>query len=351
MIAASHIAELMTFETPVSSVVSLFLEVADHSLPSRSFRRLVAEASERKLALGAEHEEDLARIESFLAEPLPSDCRGLAVFSSRRFGLWRPCKLSLPVRDRLSVGTRPRMGPVLSVASHFQRYGVVLADAAKARFVEYFMGRAAECGGMTARESSSAGSGLQAFVKACGRAVERVSVGRLWDRVVLAAPPPLLGLLAGRLRAGPTQILDADPGLLSDADVSVVRERLREREGWDRRSREAGQIERLLQTAVAGGPAVIGLSAVLSALERGMVRILFVRDGFARMGRLCGSCGALSLTSGRCLACGHPTAVVFNVVEEMIQRAIDRGCGVVRLLHQGPLDPPVRVAAELAAPS
>jgi hypothetical protein len=104
---------------------------------------------------------------------------------------------------------------------------------------------------------------------------------------------------------------------------------------------------RLLDLSRSGG-AVLGLDGTLRALRRGQARLLLARDGFAKMGYLCPRCGELSLGFSRCPACNAAMAVIFNIVEEMIQRALDAHCEVIRLLNDSVLDGMGHIGAELS---
>jgi peptide subunit release factor 1 (eRF1) len=178
--------------------------------------------------------------------------------------------------------------------------------------------------------------------------LDGLSRNRDFSRIVLGGPPEAASRLAGHLRTELQQTLILDESLTPDAPAAAVLERISSCEGEARKVRESVLAHRLLDLAASGASAVLGLERTLQALRRGQVRLLLLRDGFAKMGHLCPRCADLSVSDPRCPACNGPTETIFNVVEEMIERAFDAHCEVVRLLHPSPLDNLGHIGAELS---
>jgi hypothetical protein len=259
-------------------------------------------------------------------------------------GLWQACPLPETVKPMLRMADRPYLAPLLSIVDQHQRFGVVLPGGRRTRFLEVFMGQV--------KEHEELALELRGLGPAQGRSVaerlDALSRNREFSRIVLGGPSEAASRLAGRLRTELQQALILDESLAPDAPAAAILKRISSCEGEARKVRESVLAHRLLDLAASGGPAVLGLERTLQALRRGQVRLLLARDGFAKMGHLCPRCGDLSVAYPRCPACNGPAETVFNVVEEMIERAFDSHCEVVRLLHPSPLDNLGHIGAELS---
>jgi hypothetical protein len=344
MLSAADFSELLKLHAPVSGIVSLYLPVDQRRTHVRALSNLLRMCPLEDPAF-AEVSEDLKRLDEFVGLGFaPEGWRGLAVFSCKRLGLWQACPLPETVKPVLKMADRPYLAPLLSIADQHQRFGVVLAGTRRTRFLEVFMGQV--------KEHEELPLEPQATAAAQGRLVaerlDALSRNREFSRIVLGGPAEAANRLSMHLRTELQQSLILDESLAPDSPGADVLARITSCEGEARKVRESVLAHRLLDLAASAGPAVLGLERTLQALRRGQVRLLLVRDAFAKMGHLCPRCGDLSVTDPRCPACNGPTETVFNVVEEMIERAFDAHCEVVRLLHPSPLDNLGHIGAELS---
>jgi hypothetical protein len=344
MLSASDFSELLKLQAPVSGIVSLYLPVDGRRVHVRSFAKLLRLCPIEDPRLG-EVSADLKRLDSFVGLGFePESWRGLAVFSCQRLGLWQVCPLPETVKPILRIGDRPYLAPLLSIADQHQRFGVVLPGEERTRFLEVFMGQVKE---HDALDLELRGLGAPQG-RALAEAVDNLARGRGISRLVLGGPSARADRLSAHLRTELQQLIIVDESLGPDAPAAEVLRRIGSCESEARKVRESVLAHRLLDLAASGGPAVLGLERTLQALRRGEVRLLLVRDGFAKMGHLCPRCADLSVSFPRCPACNGTTETVFNVVEEMIERAFDSHCEVVRLLSPSPLDNLGHIGAELS---
>ena len=344
MLSAANFSELLKLHAPVSGIVSLYLPVDQRRTHVRAFSNLLrmCPLEDPKFT---EVSEDLKRLDEFVGLGFePELWRGLAVFSCKRLGLWQVCPLPEPVKPVLRMADKPYLAPLLSIVDQHQRFGVVLAGERRTRFLEVFMGQV--------KEHEELALDLHGMGPAQGRAVaerlDSLARNREFSRIVLGGPSSAADRLAAHLRTELQQSLILDESLAPETPAAAVLERISSCESEARKVRESVLAHRLLDLAESGGPAVLGLERSLQALRRGQVRLLLARDGFAKMGHLCPRCGDLSVAFPRCPACNGATETVFNVVEEMIERAFDAHCEVVRLLFPSPLDNLGHIGAELS---
>jgi peptide subunit release factor 1 (eRF1) len=220
---------------------------------------------------------------------------------------------------------------------------VVLAGPDRARFLEVFMGQSREYEDLTMM--------LPGLGPAQGRAVaeklDGLARNQEFSRIVVGAGAEASQLLASSMRTVLQQNLIFDETLHAGTPEPEVLDRIRTCEDSARKVRESVLAHRIVDLSRTGA-AVLGLDQTLRALRQGHVRMLLARDGFAKMGYLCPRCGELSLGFNRCPTCNGAMAAIFNVVEEMIQRALDAHCEVVRLLNESVLDNVGHIGAELS---
>lgn len=340
MILAEQLRELLAFRCPEPSVLSVQLAIgaSDH-------RRALGGALQALRPVDtAARLEDLKRVEQFVEHDYqPGSERGLVLFSAKRRGLWRVCPLPEPVKTRIQIGQRPSLAALVNQSDQYHRYGVAVLGGSRARFLEIFMGRHRE---YEERRPQNGRAG--SFVGDTASAIERLTRSQGFDRIVLCAPSELESAMVDRLRPVVQNNLILDQTLTTSMPAEQIARRVQTAEAEARRVRESVLAHRLVDEAGAGPRAVLGLARTLWSFENAPIRSLFVRDGFAKMGRCCAGCGRLSLLDGKCVSCGRPTVAVFNVVEELAQRALDRNAELVRLLHPSPLDNHGHIGALLA---
>ena len=117
-----------------------------------------------------------------------------------------------------------------------------------------------------------------------------------------------------------------------------------------RESKQAALVRGFLKDLPRGG-AVAGLEAVATALQQGRVRVLLVRDGYAKLGRCCPSCGRLSVDHRSCPRCFRATLTLLDVVAELAERAAAAGVKVVRVGADPGFDAAGRIGARLSVPA
>lgn len=339
MILSRHLHDLIAFKTPQPAVLSVHLNLEDRRPADVALRAARKLWSEDKLTSIAD---DWAAVEQAVREHARMNERGLAIFSSKRFNLLRVCALPQPVRTKITLDAKPNLLPLLNQADQHLRYGVLIVRGAEASFYEYFMGRLRELPEQMLRagESGSAAALMSAAATRADQLARQLGLQRL---IVAARPNVERGLVDLLHRTLQDNIIVDN--LLIDLPAEEIRSRIALAEDQARRVRETVLAHRLMD----GGPghSAVGLRATLQAAEHRRLKTLLVRDGFAKLGRRCLSCDRLSLNDPKCVMCTGATETVFNLAEELIERALDQGAEVFRLQHQTPLDNLGSIGAEL----
>ena len=77
-----------------------------------------------------------------------------------------------------------------------------------------------------------------------------------------------------------------------------------------------------------GGRAVTGVKNTLKSLNRGEAQTLLVTRHFSKTGRICPKCQFLYIDEVRCPSCFIKTNPLVDVIDEAIEKAMDKNCQV-----------------------
>ena len=119
---------------------------------------------------------------------------------------------------------------------------------------------------------------------------------------------------------------------------ALVKEQLIGLEGVAVAEHEVARIQELLDTAGAGGPAVLGIAEVLAAANAKAIDRLIVSGSFTKAGAVCESCGWLSRNGTSCPVCGSVTRPTDDLVDEIIEATIGESGEVLQVSVASALD-------------
>lgn len=340
---AERLDALTEWRSSEKNVASLYLPVDSAGAYPSGLSRLIRDATEidadlRRLS------HDLESIERFVrGRFVPGARRGVCVFSCLKYGVFEAFSSPEPFAPSLTAGRQAALGPLTALRRHYPRFLVLLADDRSARFLEVHLGEWEEL-------ESLPGDFMSGGLDALAARAEHWRRRRRADRLVLGAAPRLQEALEARLS---TELLDQlilEPVLSPDRPNEAVTERVAHNEREARKVRENVLVQRFLDDLSDGG-AVAGLEAAAAALQQGCARLLLVRNGFAKMGRCCPSCGRLSVSHRSCPWCFRATEPVIDLVSELTDRAAAAGVEVFRVDDSSRFDAAGRIGVCLAAPS
>lgn len=325
-------------------VTSLFLDVDGRRRPSaedvdnavaRLHRRARRAADQLGSHAVAGLEADLAAITGLLAGGVDrATVKGLAFFACTGDRLLRALELPVPVRDRVTLGSRADVRPLVEILDRARRYLVVLVDRQDSRLIHARLGRIEEQPGPTdpverqvdtdvevgsweRRHQEAALRHLRKVAAAIVHDVELNPVDAIivggsqeaMDGLVPLLPPALTGLIVPRsglpVRAGRAELT----GVISEVDALT-----------EQVHQEAVLVD--LRDRIGTGKGAAGLAATLEALADGRVATLIVKPGYVAVGARCPSCGHLGIGVHSCPRCGSITEVVDDVVDAAIDRAL-----------------------------
>jgi peptide chain release factor subunit 1 len=374
MIRQEDLKRLAELEGKAGPVVSLYLNVT----PPRPFKTelhsLIHEKRESLAKAGIEREL-LREIDGLLEEirgyvdglPPLEGTRLLVIFAAPD-GFRQEYRLPVALPSRLYVEQGPYIRPLVALLEEFDRYGVLVVDARKARLFTLYLGEVEEHSGVFVSDTPSwisegegraargpLGGGIGAWAGWREPKIQRHIQDHVhrhlketsartfqlfkrlgFEKLIVGAPqgregkifPLLERHLHSYLRERLAGVFAGDPDMpleeLKQRALAVARDH--------ERRREEELVRRLLaESSRPDGLAVVGLEPVVSALMLGQVHTLVVAADFHPAGRVCPADHYLSLTEDRCPLCGRELVQVEDFVEELVEEAIAQGAEIAHV--------------------
>lgn len=358
---ADEIESLLSFRGDPFPVSSLYLTLDRARDPQRgyvaSLKNLVREAARHPAAadLGRDErrslEEDWAAMLEAVEGARGFDAPAVAVFACSGRGFWSSLNLPAPVENRLQVGSRPYVGPLVRLRSAHGAGLVLIVGRDRARLLRVREGRAIaeerwesdvprrvkEAGWLSWNEKRIDHHVLDHLHRHLKDSVSRLAArfrqgGSDWivaggsdePRALLDRhlPPDVAAALIGRV--------DVPVEAPSHEILALVSDEERKR----REARLKGLFTRL-EAAAASGWGALGFTDTAAAVGRGAVEVLLLSPELHAPGYRCRACGMLAAeetraASARCPGCSGEAAMgVGDVHEELICDALNGGAEVV----------------------
>jgi peptide subunit release factor 1 (eRF1) len=291
---------LARFQPPPSAppIVSLYLNTqADERGRDRVARFVQDELRDRVRGLRghsgikASLEQDVARIDAYLARELRPESNGVAIFSCAGANLFEAQQMEAPFpRHQLHLGPVPHLYPLALVCDLFPRYAALVADTHTARILVFALNRrvdAALVENEKTRRTSGSGWAQARFQRHIDQhrlqhAKEVVSrleeVVRADDirQIVIGGDEVIVPLLRAHFPPHLANlIVDTLPLGIGTPDHEVLQRTLEAIRQGDARTDQA-LVEQALDGQSAGGLGVVGLEPTRAALGRSQVHILLV---------------------------------------------------------------------------
>ncbi|MDQ7030004.1 MAG: Vms1/Ankzf1 family peptidyl-tRNA hydrolase [Ardenticatenia bacterium] len=340
---------LASLRSPDAPVVSLYLDISPRRVNEAPVhvrvRRLIDEARQQ---MGNEVdarllEQALASVEHFFQGGGDEGARmgqGLALFSAPAIDLWRLYRLPVPVRDRLVIGDRPEVRPLVRLAEEFEPMGIIFVDRVHGRLFRFFMGEIEEWaeqrstdvpgwhkqgGWSQARYQRHIEAHIEQHFKRVAEDARAFFSENPITRLVLAGHPENTKWFERFLPPELHQKVVAHEPLEHTASLHDVLELAKNVEQEVERQVEAERLESLFN-ALPQGKGVTGLGNTLRALAEQRVRLLLVAEGVQAPGAECPNCGWLTdeASAEACALCGATMVRADDVVELAIERAVQQ---------------------------
>jgi peptide chain release factor subunit 1 len=349
LLGAETIDQIAQFDGGGLPIVSIYLTVAPgpdaHSLAKAKGDSLLHEirglGEDRSLGHDARLSvrRDIEQVAGAIA--IAATTPGtLAFFSCSGAGLFEVVRLARAVRDRIIVDATPWIRPMLAVLGDCQRCCAVVVDRGSARAWELYLGQVRDTGlgeqlraphshGSNERRDSNRAEELEKrHFRQVAEVLEGLQRANRYDLLAVGGRdselPRFLGLLSDSLRDRVAGTFSVDDDTIAPAAVRAQGEAIvaRYELDWQRRS-----VSEVLATEAAGGQAASGLQACLWAGSIAAIADLYVQNGATEPGVVCES-HWFALRGETCPICGRRTRKTPDVLDELVEAAIDTGAAI-----------------------
>lgn len=345
-LSSEHLQELNKIESSGAPILSLFMKLTPEMRSGDTwqiaFKKLARQALDQTNG-SADHrraiQRELDRVEETLARGLPRTGRGLAIFACEELGLMRQLGVAISLPNRAVVDRRPHMRPLARVRDEHDRFGIVLISFLKTRFffsqiglveeVFDFEGREVETYDFASKDQrqDQRDERKREQAKRAAHAMD-LMVRELGIRhVIYSCPPdmeaPFLDALDQATRERVAGSFHCDINATSPEVAERAEEAQREVEARE----EFETIQRVHEMLPA--KAVAGINETVDMLNHQRVMTLLIDDGAEISGGMDSETHMLTLrTNGTHEATGNPISGETDLVELMLERALEQGASL-----------------------
>lgn len=341
MFTSENLQELLDFTAGEDSrVVSVYL---DTDPTHRTLDKIKLQLKALLKDVGDDLAADVAEIERYFDYTFPWTDPGAAVFSCAAEDFFRAYPTSISFRNRLRVGHKPHVKPLVHLLDHYAHYGVIVVDRVGAKMFEYHLGNLQSSDGYIGedvrKQKHGTGSSVQGMRGGQGEFTEEMQVLRNMREAAAYAGQFFNGRDIRRLfiagtAANVAQFKDELPRKLQscyagsfpmdmDTGETEVRERSLALLAEINQKREDQLVEKMVSLAAQGSTAVVGLAPTLRMISDGRVETLIISDGYRTPGYIHEETGYITAgTDDEMFADGNFRETV-DVVENAVTRTLE----------------------------
>ena len=294
----AQLDKLAAFEPTDLPVLSLYLDMQADDQGKRRFDSFLRKAfTERQKTFPSgtparlSFDEDVERINTFLAEDAERSTNGLVIFACHGASLFETIQMNVPLDDHwLFIGSVPHLYPLARVNDQYPRYAALLVDTNSARLFVFSLGAAETeqaVQNVKTRKTSMGGwsqaryqrhvenfhvQHVKEVVDVLDRVVREESINHIVVSCDDVAKPLLMEQLPKHLTEKIVDIVRMD---IKTADHEVLSQTLEALRAKDAAT-DQECVEAMIGAWRGGGLAVVGPEDTLKALEMGQVEELVI---------------------------------------------------------------------------
>jgi peptide chain release factor subunit 1 len=289
---------LAAFEPVDLPVVSLYLDMQPDQNGRPQYDAFLRKAlADRAKTYGSGTEarqsfdQDVERIQAYLANDVQRSANGLAIFACHGANLFEALQLTVPIDEHwLFIGSVPHLYPLARLNDQYPRYAALLVDTNAARLFVFSLGTAEtqqQVKNVKTRKTSMGGwsqaryqrhienyhsQHMKEVVDILDRVVREESINHLVISCDDTAKPLLMQELPQHLTEKIVDIVRMDIKAPEHEVLNNTLEALRAKDA----ATDQEQVEAMLGAWRAGGLAVVGPEDTLEALQMGQVEELII---------------------------------------------------------------------------
>ncbi len=290
--------------------------------------------------------QDLKQIQRLVGKSLYANHSfGLAAFSCKGEGFWQIFDLPSPPRNRIIFDQNPYVRPLSALLNLHKKYCTLTFDRKEAKWYQVFIGEItllAELKGEVPSKVKEGGwegydskrierhiaTHLHEFLKKIARKTFSLHKEDSFDGLLIGCPDEYISVFEPLLHPYIKKIfkgyIKINP---SHSTVKVNKESMLFIKELVKQDEEK-VLNRFVSELEKGGKAVTGVKHTLKSLNRGEAKTLLVTRHFSKAGRICPKCQFLFIDEVRCPTCRIKTDPLLDVIDEAIEKAMDKNCQV-----------------------
>lgn len=359
MISRDQVQRLIAHGSNGRDILSAFLDMSVSSDNKRTYHIFLNKeiASHQELDSDREgkHREALgeafARLQSWIEGQFDEANKGVAVYVEVGGDWIEGYQFPLPVKNRISLGARPVVGPLVEIVERYHHHGVVLVDREHLRLLSFYLEQAVhdravqtepfpaphdiKRGGFSAPDyQARKAEETRHFFKEFAAEVEDfVRRHRPRDLSILGTHENVKRFTEGLPQALQDLIIHTD-GMEIDATPTEIRRKLAPVFDKHLKEAEARSVDLLKDRIRESHMAVGGFENTLEQLQAGKIQTLVVARGLDRKGAQCEQCGFLfAQPAPACAYCDGPVRDSVDLVEEILRIAGDQDLEIDFVAH------------------
>ena len=290
--------------------------------------------------------QDLKQIQTIVGKSLTANhSSGFAAFSCTGEGLWQIFDLPSPPRNRIIFDQNPYVRPLSAILNTQKKYCSLTFDRKEAKWYEVFIGEItllAELKGDVPSKVKEGGwegydskrierhieSHLHEYLKKIVQKTFALHQADRFDGLLVGCSdeyipvfehllhPYIKKIFNGYIKINPSHSptnVNKESKLFIDQFIKKDEEKV---------------LNRFVSELEKGGRAVTGVKNTLKSLNRGEAQTLLVTRHFSKEGRMCPKCQFLYVEEVRCPSCQIRTSPLLDVIDEAIEKAMEKNCKV-----------------------
>lgn len=286
--------------------------------------------------------QDLARITDYLNRHLASvKSPGLAIFSASRHNFWEVIELPHDPRNRITFDINFYLRPLSAILERYSKICILLLGRREAKWYQLFMGEIkfleelksdvpakVRKGGFLGYESKRIerhiDAHLQSHFKKVAQKTFDIFKKHAYDWLFINSTDNLMTEFSPHLHSYLKEKLKAQLKVKDSGSQSEVLKAALEAEEKLKKAAEEEIVQRLISELESGGRAVSGLRDTLQRLNQFEIQSLVVTHNFSKPGFVCSTHQFLYVDAAKCPVCQKKTDPVIDVVDEAIEKTIQR---------------------------
>ena len=295
---------------------------------------------------------DLRRIDHFVRHEFHrGETKGLAIFVSASAGLWKVYALPVPVSSTVFVAHEPITKNLTAVLARYPRFCTVIVDRRKARIFSVRLQRIEELFGVFEdnvpdkvdvgewsgwRQSKIANhieDHVQRHLKNIAAITSSFFKSRGFDRLIIGCSREVMPYFKEALSPYLRERVIGQFFAETNMPLQTVLKQSIICEGEAERILEEELLAKIGEAGSPGGAGVAGLEHTIEALVLGRVHQLVLASDLEAEGWACDEGHFLALRSGECPVCGGLLTKRDDLVEDMIQMALEQNSSITYINH------------------